>query len=439
MEKIFLREINDKLLDWKNRATRKTLLVRGARQVGKTYSIEYFGIINYDSFVSINFLKEPGMKKIFSGNLDSKTILMNLSLYRSDFKLIPNNTLIFIDEIQECPEAITALKFLNEDSRFDVIASGSLLGIDYKRAVSYPVGAIEYINMYPMNFREFLMANDVSDEIFEVLKGCFEKHTTVPFAIHDKMMQYLREYMILGGMPEVLKIFFETDSYAAADEKQRAILNDYRYDIAHYASADIKIKAEKCYFSLVNQLTKDNHKFMYSLVENKGNSRKFGSSLDWLSGAYLIYKSYNISSYNIPLSSCADVSNFRVYPSDIGLLFAMMDYSAKELFLKSSDESINPKLKGDMYEALVADILIKNNRDVLYFRKTENASFEIEFFIESRDGVIPIEVKSGRSRSKSLDNLLKNGEINYGYKLINGNVGQVENKITLPLYMAMYL
>ncbi|MBQ8913997.1 MAG: ATP-binding protein [Lachnospiraceae bacterium] len=431
------RSIELKLKEWKENKSKKCLLVRGARQVGKTYLIEYFGKKEYKSCITINFLKNPSYKKIFEGDLDTKTLLLNISLYVTDSKLIPDETLIFLDEIQECPEAITSLKFWNEEKRYDVIASGSMLGIDYKRPSSYPVGAVEYIDMHPLSFYEFLIASNVSDEVIEKMRECFEKIEPVPPAINDKMMELLRLYIVLGGMPEVLNIFFEENDLQKADKKQRDILNDYKYDIAHYANADIKTKAEKCYFSLPEQLTKDNHKFKYSVVEKGGTTRKFGSSLDWLVGAYLVKQVYNLKGYNLPLKESRDEGNFRVYASDIGLYVSMFDYSIKERLFHP--DAYSDFSKGNMYEALIADILIKNGHNELYFRKDETSTFEIEFFLETVDGVIPIEVKSGRSRSKSLDNVLKRNEIPYGYKLINGNVGKSDKKITLPLYMAMFL
>lgn len=431
------RSIELKLKEWKENKAKKCLLVRGARQVGKTYLIEYFGKKEYKSCITINFLKNPSYKKIFEGDLDVKTLLMNISLYVNDAKLIPDETLIFLDEIQECPEAITSLKFWNEEKRYDVIASGSMLGIDYKRPSSYPVGAVEYVDMHALSFYEFLIASNVNDEVIEKMRECFENIEPVPFALHDKMMELLRLYIVLGGMPEVLNIFLEENDLQKADKKQRDILNDYRYDIAHYANADIKTKAEKCYFSLPEQLTKDNHKFKYSVVEKGGTTRKFGSSLDWLVGAYLVKQVYNLKGYNLPLKESRDIGNFRVYASDIGLYVSMFDYSIKERLVYP--DGFSDFYKGNMYEALIADILIKNGHNELYFRKDETSTFEIEFILETVDGVIPIEVKSGRSRSKSLDNVLKRGEIPYGYKLINGNVGKSDKKITLPLYMAMFL
>ena len=440
MENINLkRDVTDELKKWKLNPKHKCLLVRGARQVGKTYAIEHFCESEYDSFIEINFLESPSMKMIFSGNLDAQTLKTNISLYIPNSRFISGKTCLFIDEIQECPEAITALKFLEKEKGLDIIASGSMLGIDYNRPTSYPVGSIQYIDMFPLNFREFLNAVGVTDVIISELRDHFENRTIVPWAIHDKIMEYLRLYMIIGGMPEAVSIYCDNNSLDDADRKVRDILNDYRYDIAHYATADVKIKAEACYFSLSRQLSKENHKFMYSSVEKGGNARKYGSSIDWLSGAYLIKNVYNISGYEIPLNSKRIDDSFRVYPTDIGLLMGMYDRSVKELILHPDGDKLNPMIKGGLYEALIADMLIKNGHNEIYFRKDEASSFEIEFFIEIDGTAVPIEVKSGRSRSKSLDNVLKRDEIPYGYKLIDGNVGTVEKKITLPLYMAMFI
>ena len=433
------RFVTDQLQQWKLRPDRKCLMVRGARQIGKTYAIEHFGKKAYASCITINFLKNPSLKKIFAEDLDPKRLLMNISLYLPGEKLIRGDTLLFLDEIQECPEAITSLKFWNEEPDFDVIASGSMLGIDYKRPKSFPVGALEYIDMHSLSFEDFLWAFQVNDDILELLRNAFNTRTAVPFAIHDRMMQLLRLYSVLGGMPEVLTKFLETDNLQAADEKQRAILQDYRYDIAHYANADIKIKAEKCYFSLPEQLSKDNHKFQFSTVEKGGTARKYGSSLDWLEGAYMITRVPNLNSYDLPLRSSENAQSFRVYATDIGLFLAMFDTSVKERILYPEKTDQAHFKKGGLYEALVADLLIKNGHKELFFRKDEASTLEIEFLMKGADGAIPIEVKSTNSRSKSLDHLLERPEIPYGYKLIDGNAGQMGKKITLPLYMGMFL
>ncbi|MCR5632980.1 MAG: AAA family ATPase [Eubacterium sp.] len=433
------RDIIDELKKWKDDSKRKCLVIRGARQVGKTYAVQRFGEEEYESFVEINFLENPSMKKIFSGDLDSKTIRTNISLYIPESRVIPGKTCLFLDEIQECPEAITSLKFLAKDKDFDVIASGSMLGIDYKRPTSYPVGSIQYIDMYSLSFKEFLYAAGVTDEIIDSLRSYFENETMVPWAIHDRIMELFRLYIIIGGMPEVVSLYFENNSISDADKKVRGILDDYRYDIAHYAKADVKIKAEECYFSISRQLSKENHKFMYSNVEKGGTARKYGSSIDWLKGAYLIQCVYNTSGYDIPLNTRRIDDNFRVYPTDIGLLMGLFDYSVKEQIIHPENKLLGGMAKGGIYEAVVADMLIKNGHKELFFRKNETSTFEIEFLIEKSEGVIPIEVKAGNSRSKSLDNLLKRDEIPYGYKLIDGNVGISGKKKTMPLYMAMFI
>ena len=433
------RDVIDEIKKWKDDSKRKCLVIRGARQVGKTYAVQRFGVEEYESFVEINFLENPSMKNIFSGDLDSKTIRTNISLYIPESRIIPGKTCLFLDEIQECPEAITSLKFLAKDKDFDVIASGSMLGIDYKRPTSYPVGSIHYIDMYSLSFKEFLYAAGVMDEIIDSLRSYFENETMVPWAIHDRIMELLRLYIIIGGMPEAVSLYFEKSSISDADKKVREILDDYRYDIAHYAKADVKIKAEECYFSISRQLSKENHKFMYSNVEKGGTARKYGSSIDWLKGAYLVLCVYNTSGYDIPLNARRIDDNFRVYPTDIGLLMGMFDYSVKEQIIHPENKLLGGMAKGGIYEAVVADMLIKNGHKELFFRKNETSTFEIEFLIEKSEGVIPIEVKAGNSRSKSLDNLLKRDEIPYGYKLIDGNVGISGKKKTMPLYMAMFI
>ncbi len=432
------RTVDDELIKWAESDSGKCLMLRGARQVGKTFSSEQLGKSKFESVVSVNFLEQPELKSVFTGNLDTNSLIMNFSVYLPSARFAPEKTLIILDEIQECPEAVTSLKFWAKDNRFKVIATGSMLGIDFKRPISYPVGSVEYINMHPLSFREFLYAAGINDDVIGVLEQCCNEYRKVPDAINERMMNLLRQYLVVGGMPEAVSAYFENNSLIEADKVLRRILNDYRYDIAHYASPDIKIKAEKCYFSLADQLSKENHKFQYGLIEKGGNARKFGSSLDWLNNADLTRTSYNLTSLEIPFSSHFDSNNFRLYPTDIGLLVSMYEYMIKGALLDPSDKVLAGNTKGGLYEALIADMLIKSGHD-LYYRKNEQATFEIEFLLERPEGIIPVEVKAGHSRSRSLDNLLKKESIPYGYKLIDGNVGKDGKKITLPLYMAMFL
>ena len=432
------RKIMDTLSAWARSEEKKCLLLRGARQVGKTFMADRLGEELFPNYVRANFLESPGLKAVFSGNLDVATLLLNFSLFLPDAAFVPGRTLLLLDEIQECPEAITSLKFWAADGRFKVLATGSMLGIDYKRPTSFPVGSVRYVDMWALDFEEFLWAAGIPEAAVDALRGCFEACGKVPDALHDRMMELLRAYMAVGGMPEVVTSFFENNSAAAADRKQREILQGYRYDIAHYASPEIKLKAEKCYFSIPDQLAKENHKFQYSVVERGGNARKFGTSLDWLQGAYLTVPCKNVKNIEYPLSAHVDEGNFRIYPSDIGLLCGMYDYGLKARLMRAED-TYSWQAKGGIYEALAADLLTKNKNRELFFRRNEQSTFEIEFLLTDRDGIIPVEVKSGRSRSRSLDNLLEKKEIPYGYKLTTGNAGRQGKKITLPVYMAMFL
>ncbi len=438
------RKVMRTLLEWKQKSKRKSLVISGARQIGKTYSVRAFGETYYDSFIELNFIENPEYKTIFESGLDVDALLLNMSLYITGAKLIPGRTLILLDEVQECPQAVTSLKFWTQDSRYDVIATGSGLGMNYRQESSYPVGNVEYINMHSLDFEEFLWANGVSADVINKVQECFDKKTTVPQALHVKLLEYLQRYMVIGGMPEVVNTYIETNNLKEVDGVQRRLYRDYIVDIAHYAAPDIQIKAEKCYRSIPAQLTKENHKFQYSQVESKGTAPKFGSSLDWLVNAYMLMPVYNVKRIEYPLESYKEENNFRMYPTDIGLLMAGFDFGLKKALIEDAaieEKSRNIMLgtaKGGLYEALAADMLIKKNIDKLYFFKDGKSTMEIEFLIMNEDGIVPIEVKAGRKKANSLKQLLDSGRCKYGYKLASQNVGVTENKITLPLYMLMF-
>ncbi len=315
-----------------------------------------------------------------------------------------------------------------------------MLGIDYKRPSSYPVGYVKYLDMFPLNFHEFLWAAGITEDLIETLHTFFLDRREVPTAFHSQMMKWLQTYMAVGGMPEVVQTFFDTSSMLEVDDKQRTILNDYRYDIAHYASADIKIKAEKCYFSLPDQLSKANHKFLYSKVEKGGSARKYEYSQDWIVNANLVNPCRNVTKVEYPLRSFATEA-MRLYPVDIGLLVGMFDYGLKSALL-TEDKSKAPiieQAKGGLYEALISDILVKNGHRDLFYYDNQSSGREIEFMIEGENGIIPIEVKAGNNRSRSLDKILEDDNIKLGYKLVSGNIGVTGKKVTIPLYMAMFL
>lgn len=440
------RKITNNLIEWKEKSNHKSLILTGARQVGKTFIVRQFGKEQYKSFIEINFLEKPELKSIFEGNLDIETLKLNISVNLPGCNFIPGQTLLLLDEIQECPEAITSLKFWTQDSQYDVIGTGSALGIDYKRMSSFPVGYVEYVDMYSLDFEEFLWAINLDESIFTLLKKHFDTKERIPNAIHTKMLENLKLYMIIGGMPEVVNGYLNSHDISVVNDIQQNIYRDYLNDIAHYANADVKIKTEKCYKSIPLQLSKENHKFQYKLLEHKGTSRKYETSLDWLVNANLVRLAYNVSIIDFPLSSYKQEDNFRVYPTDIGMLFASFDFSVKKAILedKNLEESSNNLIiktaKGGLYEALAADILIKRGIKELIFYKDEKNTMELEFFITNQDGIIPVEIKAGRSKANSLGNLLaKRDDIPYGYKLSSQNIGVVDKKITLPLYMLLFI
>ena len=438
------RKILSELEAWKNSENKKCIMIRGPRQVGKTYIVRCLGK-EYESFIEINFYESPELKNIFAGNLDVNTMLLNMSALISGIELIPGKTLILLDEIQECPEAVTSLKFWYSDNRFDVIATGSSLGIEYKNSISYPVGSVETKVMYSLDFEEFLWANNVEENVIEYIRNCFTNREAVSYAIHEHMMRLLREYMTVGGMPAIVSEYILNNNMSEVDRLQRQIYSDYMNDIAHYAPPEVKIKAEKCYRSIANQLSKENHKFQYKTVEEKGSAQRFESSIDWLTSSYLAAAVYNISTVDFPIEAYREEDNFRIYPTDIGLLMASYPFVLKAA-LRNDNTMETPAqnimirtAKGGLYEALAADMLIKRGYENLFFLKDAKSTREIEFFITNDDGIIPVEIKAGRSKANSLGRLLENELIPYGYKLASQNVGVNGKRITLPLYMLMFL
>jgi len=437
------RKAMAELEKWRQCHSGKSLIVTGARQIGKTYIIREFGK-NYDSFIELNFLEQPELCRIFRGNLSADIIMMGIQLSLPDTSIVKGNTLLFLDEIQECPEAITALKFLAEDPRFDTIASGSALGMSYNRVTSFPVGYVNYLDMSSLDFEEFLWAMKVDDAIITHVRDHFRTLSPVEEVIHAQFMRLFRQYMVLGGMPEVINTFIASRDFHAAYNVQRHIYRDYLADIARFSLPEEKLKAEKCYRSIPSQLMKDNHKFQYSVVEKKGNARKFESSIDWLESSHMVVIVKNTGFVEYPLKLHEITENVRIYPTDIGLLICTFDYSLIQALLseKSGEDTgslILKTAKGGLYEALIVDVLTKSGHSKLHFYRNDAGTAEIEFLAEGEDGVIPIEVKAGRKKAKTLDNLLKKDDLKKGYKLADQNAGTDGKKITLPLYMAMWL
>ena len=427
------RKIYDKLLAWKNNKGKKdAILLRGVRQCGKTYIVREFGKREYKNFIEINFIERPDMQAVFSGNLDVDNMVQQIKLSMPGCQFIPGETLLYLDEIQDVPNARTSLKFWTQDGRFDCIASGSLLGMDYKNEVSIPVGYEQQLIMRTLDFEEFIWALGAEVNLKEMLAPYVDGAKRVPEAMHNSLNKYLQEYMVVGGLPEVVDTYIATKDFYQVHLLQEKILRDYQDDIAKYALNQDKIKAKQCFLSIPRQLSKENHKFQYSVVEKKATARKFTSSLDWLHNAGLIDFAYNVNSPWFPLKAHVKEDQFRVYLCDIGLLVAMYGYQLKIALLS---DALEGPAKGGIYESLVADILAKRGEELYYYKK-EDSTLEIEFILERDCKLVPVEVKARKGSTRSLNELLKMDNIERGYKLTAQNTGVVEKKITLPLYMA---
>ena len=432
------RKASEAIRNWIDTKDKKCLIVQGARQVGKTYTIEQFAEENYDELLEINFKEMPSATEIFSGDLTVDSMLIAMRFRFPEKKIEPGKTLIFLDEIQECHEALTSLKFWAIDNRFDVIASGSLLGIDYKRASSYPVGYVDYLRMYGLDFEEFLWGMGISADLIDALHGYMDSKTAIPEAVHSQMMSYYRQYIAIGGMPEAVQKYIDTKDFREVDRVQRSLLTGYQYDIAHYATAEEKVKAEKCYLSLGRQLLdKENHKFQYKEVEHGGRAQKYFSSVEWLLRADMVHLCKLVTDVKFDLDDYARDDFFRAYTTDLSLLMAMKDFSLKQHIVENT---LSGNTKGGIFECAVADALHKKGYQ-LYFYKNESNKREIDVIIQDGGEVVPIEIKSGNARATSLKALMKaNEDIPYAYKFVDGNIGVSEDRIiTLPLYMIAFI
>ena len=434
------RKAYNQLLDWKNHSSKMVLLVKGARQIGKTFTIEQFAKEQYQRCIRINFDENPAYKTIFDGDLDMDTLIKQISLRVPSVKMIPGKTLIFFDEIQGCPKAQTALKFITQDGRFDCIATGSLLGINNGRSSrneeipAYPVGYVEHLDMYSLDFEEYLWARGVTAESIADIKEYFDRKKRVPPAMHERMMELFKEHIVIGGMPRVVQEFVNTGNYNAVLKLQRDIISDYASDIAKYAESSEKVKARSCFYSIPKQLAKDYKKFQYSIVEKKGTNRKFGGSLEWLYDAGIINFCYNLRCPELPLEGNAIDDIFKVYMRDTGLLTAMLEDG-------SQADIIDGKLgiyKGALYENIIADVFGKLGKKLFYYEY--RGQMEIDFFIRRNSQAQAVEVKSaGNTKSKSLDNIIRNYGVEHGIKLSSNNISISEKIEHFPLYMAMFL
>jgi len=430
------RKILNNLIHWKENHKDNCLLVIGARQIGKTYIIKEFAKSHYESVIYINFIEKSSYKEIFDGDLDTETIIKKITLNIENSKIIPGKTLIFLDEIQICENAITALKFLAQNSQFDTIASGSLLGISYGRVSSFPVGFVERLEMYSLDFEEFCWANGMDEIGINYLKEYFNKVEQIPPSIHNRMMELFKEYIVVGGMPRVVEEFVTNHNFNEVLKLQRNIINDYKDDMVKYASPVDKAKIRVCFETIPLQLAKENKKFQYGLVEKGANAKKYLSALEWLYDAGIINYCHNLRNLELPLEGNKKNDVFKIYMRDTGLLVSMLDDGTNK-------EIINGNLKiykGAIYENIIGDIFTKLGKKLYYFE--HNGTLEIDFIIKYQNVLTPVEVKSAdNTKSKSLNSLINNWNVEKCIKLSNKNIGlnKEKNILTLPLYMSIFL
>jgi len=428
------RKLSEQLLDWKNAPDKMSLIVQGARQVGKTFTINEFAKRNYDNYIYINFEETPEHTAIFSGNLDAGTIYTNLTLRFRNVNIIPEKTLIFLDEIQKCPSAITALKFLTIDKKFDWIASGSLLGIGYKNVSSFPVGYVNRLEMHSLDFEEYLWAHGYDDEKISIIKENFVNNEPLSGGIHNVFMNLFKEYIVVGGMPKVVHDFITHRNYANVLTLQRAIIEDYKADISKYADEREKPKIRECFLSIPKQLAKENKKFQYGLVEKKGTASKFAGSLMWLHDAGITNFCYNLSQPELPLEGNSINSQFKLYMRDTGLLMAMLDDGAQADIIEGNLGIY----KGAIYENIVADIFTKLGKKLYYFEYRNQ--IEMDFIIRYNEKATAVDVKSAtNSKSKSMTNIIKNWGMEQGIQLSSKNIEGNDVVRNYPLYMSIFL
>ena len=440
------RKIETYLSDWKKSDNKKPLVIKGVRQCGKTYIVKTFANDNYENVVYMNFILEPDKKSAFAGNLDVETIILNLSALIPGSRFVSGKTCIILDEIQECKEARTALKSFDMDGRFDVIATGSLLGVEgygkrkdkdkNKGEDSVPVGYETLVEMYPLDFEEFLWANGIGTNVIETVRACFENETVVPEGIHKAMMELLYRYIIVGGLPEVVNCYLETKNVELIYEKQRTLIAEYEEDMVKYAEDSDKPHIRECFESIPRQLAKENKKFQYSVVKKGGRASQYSGSLQWLEDAGIAKRCYNTTITELPLSGNSIPDCFKVYTTDIGILMGMLDYGTQTDILAGNLRGY----KGAIFENLMADFLCKSGQKLYYFHK--ESGLEIDFLVRFKGECVIIEVKAKTGKAKSMTTVLKNKDVyhvNHGIKLGQYNVGREGSILTIPLYMGFLI
>ena len=432
------RKIDKYLTDWKNRPDRKPLIIKGARQIGKTRSVEWFAGQNYASVIEINFIEQKKYREIFNDGFEVDAILKNISLLNPELKFIPGNTIFFFDELQACPNCATSLKFFKLDGRFDVICSGSLMGISYNEIESNSVGYKEDYEMHSMDFEEFLWAMGYNDEFTADLLSHMLDVRPLSELQMDTLMSLFRDYVIIGGMPEVVSTYVRNKNFSGTLDIQRQLLKDYEEDITKYVEGLDKAKVKAVYNHISTFLAKENKRFQITKIARNARNRDYMGCVEWLADAGVVNVCYCLNQPELPLKGNYDPKMYKIYFKDTGLLIASLDEEAQE------DLRANRNLgtyKGAIYENIVGDMLVKQGYRLFYYH-SDRPALEMDFFIRDADSLIPVEVKANDGATASLNRLLnddKYNDVKYGIKLGYRNIGFNGKFYTFPYFLTFLL
>ena len=432
------RKIDKYLTDWKNRPDRKPLIIKGARQIGKTRSVEWFASQNYASVIEINFIEQKKYREIFNDGFEVDAILKNISLLNPELKFIPGNTIFFFDELQACPNCATSLKFFKLDGRFDVICSGSLMGISYNEIESNSVGYKEDYEMHSMDFEEFLWAMGYNDEFTADLLSHMLDVRPLSELQMDTLMSLFRDYVIIGGMPEVVSTYVRNKNFSGTLDIQRQLLKDYEEDITKYVEGLDKAKVKAVYNHISTFLAKENKRFQITKIARNARNRDYMGCVEWLADAGVVNVCYCLNQPELPLKGNYDPKMYKIYFKDTGLLIASLDEEAQE------DLRANRNLgtyRGAIYENIVGDMLVKQGCRLFYYH-SDRPALEMDFFIRDADSLIPVEVKANGGATPSLNRLLnddKYNDVKYGIKLGYRNIGFNGKFYTFPYFLTFLL
>lgn len=432
------RKFDNVLVGWKSREDRLPLIVKGARQVGKTECVRHFANGRYESVVEINFVERPEFKVIVRDGYSVESVIRNISVVDPGLRMIPGRTLVFFDEIQEFPEICTSFKFFAQDGRYDVIASGSLLGVHYRRIESVSVGYQETETLRSMDFEEFLWAKGYSEVQIANFLDPVSEGRAFSEAVAGTMDRLFLDYCALGGMPDVLESYFVKHSFEGVPRIQRRILADYRADVRKYCEGLDPERILSVFDSIPSQLAKENKKFQWSVVKSGATRKDYWGCVEWLADAGVVNMCKRMDFPELPIGGHLEADFYKLYLSDTGLLMAQLDKESQE------DVRVRRDLgtwKGGLFENVVSEALVKNECPLAYYKK-EGSTLEMDFLVRAKECLVPVEVKAGNNQAKSLKTMISGAsykDISWGVKFVRGNVGWMNRVLTIPQWSAFLL